>query len=268
MKKRLFSLVLALTVAAGCLVGCGGSKSEKKADATNSSEAGGEKILRVASEDPQVPLDMQLNTYSIIMKITDNVTESLLLTNEKGELEPTLLEEMPTLSDDKLTYSFTLKDGVTFHNDAPLTSNDVKYSLQRMVRKYKMSSLLEKVEGYQAYFDEQADEITGIEIVDDKHFNIHMSEVYTPFLSALSTPYCAIYPAEACEEAGDNWGMTVLYGTGPFKLVSYKTGVGVELTKNENYHGGDVKLDGIKYTFIDDPNTGVLEYQKGNIDVV
>ena len=45
MKKRLFSLVLALTVAAGCLVGCGGSKSEKKADATNSSEAGGEKIL-------------------------------------------------------------------------------------------------------------------------------------------------------------------------------------------------------------------------------
>lgn len=62
--------------------------------------------------------------------------------------------------------------------------------------------------------------------------------------------------------------MTVLYGTGPFKLVSYKTGVGVELTKNENYHGGDVKLDGIKYTFIDDPNTGVLEYQKGNIDVV
>lgn len=57
-------------------------------------------------------------------------------------------------------------------------------------------------------------------------------------------------------------------GTGPFKLVSYQTGVGVELAKNENYHGGDVKLDGIKYTFIDDPNTGVLEYQKGNIDVV
>ncbi len=45
---------------------------------------------------------------------------------KKGELEPTLLEEMPKLSDDKLTYSFTLKDGVTFHNDAPLTSNDVK----------------------------------------------------------------------------------------------------------------------------------------------
>lgn len=273
MKKRLVSLALALALTAGCLTGCGGSKDENKADATAttntaSSEASGEKILRVASEDPQVPLDMQLNTYSIIMKVTDNVTESLMLTNDKGELEPTLLAEMPVLSEDKLTYSFTLKDGVTFHNGAPLTSNDVKYSLERMVSKYKMSSLLEKVAGYQEFFDEQADEITGIEIVDDTHFNIHMSEIYTPLLSALSTPYCAIYPAEACEEAGDNWGMSVLYGTGPFKLVSYQTGVGVELAKNENYHGGEVKLDGIKYTFIDDPNTGVLEYQKGNIDVV
>ena len=211
---------------------------------------------------------MQLNTYSLIMKITDNTTESLLLTNPQGELEPTLLAEMPTLSDDKLTYSFTLKEGVTFHNGAPLTSNDVKYSLERMVKKLKMASLLEKVEGYQDLFDGKADELSGIVVIDDTHFEIHMAEAYTPLLSALSTPYCAIYPAEACEAAGDNWGMTELYGTGPFKLVSYQTGVGVELVKNENYHGGEVKLDGISYTFIDDPNTGVLEYQKGNIDVV
>ena len=277
MKKRLFSLVLASAMVLGALTACGGSKKETKAETTatettaaadESSESAGDKILRVASEDPQVPLDMQLNTYSLIMKITDNTTESLLLTNPEGELEPTLLAEMPTLSEDKLTYSFTLKEGVTFHNGAPLTSNDVKYSLERMVKKLKMASLLEKVEGYQDLFDGKADELSGIVVIDDTHFEIHMAEVYTPLLSALSTPYCAIYPAEACEAAGDNWGMTELYGTGPFKLVSYQTGVGVELVKNENYHGGEVKLDGINYTFIDDPNTGVLEYQKGNIDVV
>ena len=277
MKKRLFSLVLASAMVLGALTACGGSKKETKAETTatettaaadESSESAGDKILRVASEDPQVPLDMQLNTYSIIMKITDNTTESLLLTNPQGELEPTLLAEMPTLSEDKLTYSFTLKEGVTFHNGAPLTSNDVKYSLERMVKKLKMASLLEKVEGYQDLFDGKADELSGIVVIDDTHFEIHMAEAYTPLLSALSTPYCAIYPAEACEAAGDNWGMTELYGTGPFKLVSYQTGVGVELVKNENYHGGEVKLDGISYTFIDDPNTGVLEYQKGNIDVV
>ena len=101
------------------------------------------RFFQVASEDPQVPLDMQLNTYSIIMKVTDNVTESLLTTNAEGKLEPTLLAEMPTLSEDKLTYSFTLKDGVKFHNDAPLTSADVKYSLKEWLKKkLKMSSLI------------------------------------------------------------------------------------------------------------------------------
>ena len=127
MKKRLFSLVLASAMVLGALTACGGSKKETKAETTatettaaadESSESAGDKILRVASEDPQVPLDMQLNTYSLIMKITDNTTESLLLTNPQGELETTLLAEMPTLSDDKLTYSFTLKEGVTFHNGA------------------------------------------------------------------------------------------------------------------------------------------------------
>lgn len=289
MKKRLLTLLLASAMVVTSLAGCGGSSSSSDtasdssdtateapaeteaaddADASAETTSTGDKILHVASEDPQVPLDMQLNTYSIIMKITDNTTESLLLTNPEGELEPVLLEEMPTLSDDMLTYSFTLKEGVTFHNGEPLTSNDVKYSLERLVKKLKMASLLEKVEGYQALFDGEADELSGIEVVDDTHFNIHMTEVYTPFLAVLSTPYCAIYPAEACEAAGDNWGVTELYGTGPFMLENYTMGAGATLVKNPDWHGGEVKLDGIEYTFIDEPNTGILEYQKGNVDVV
>ena len=130
----------------------GGGSTETKATETTATEttaaadtqgadtATGDKILRVATEDPQVPLDMQLNTYSIIMKITDNVTESLLTTNNEGQLEPPLLEEMPVLSEDKMTYTFTLKEGVTFHNGAPLTSADVKYSLERLIKSRKWES--------------------------------------------------------------------------------------------------------------------------------
>ena len=90
---------------------------------------------------------------------------------------------------------------------AALTSNDVKYSLERMVKKLKMASLLEKVEGYQDLFDGKADELSGIVVIDDTHFEIHMAEAYTPLLSALSTPYCAIYPAEACEAGGTITGI-------------------------------------------------------------
>lgn len=269
MKKRILSLLLVSAMALASLTACGGS-GETKADASGETNTATEdkKILRVASEDPQLPLDMHLYTYSIIMKITDNVYESLLLTNSEGELEPILLTEMPVLSEDKLTYSFELKEGVKFHNGAVLTSNDVKYSLERMVKKVAMASILNKIEGFEAFSNGEADEITGIEIIDDTHFDIHLSEIYTPLLAVLSTPYCAIYPAEACEAAGDNWGMTELYGTGPFKLESYQTGVGVELVKNEDYHGGEVKLDGVSYTFIDEAITGINAYKAGNIDVV
>ena len=179
MKKRLFSLFLVSAMVLGSLTACGGGEKETKAAETTATEttaaadtATGDKILRVASEDPQVPLDMQLNTYSIIMKITDNVTESLLYTDPTGEVVPQLLAEMPTLSEDKLTYSFTLKEGVKFHNGAPLTSSDVKYSLERLVKKLKMGSLLEKVEGYQDLFDGNSDELSGIVVVDDLHFEI------------------------------------------------------------------------------------------------
>ena len=274
MKKRFLSLLLASAMVMACLTACGGSKKEEtKADATETTAVAEDdvaeaKILRVASEDPQVPLDMHLYTYSIIMKVTDNVYESLLLTNPQGELEPVLLTQMPTLSEDKLTYSFELKEGVKFHNGAILTSNDVKYSLERMVEKVAMGSILSTIAGYDEFAAGEAEEITGITIIDDTHFEITLSEVYTPLLAALSTPYTAIYPAEACEAAGDNWGMTELYGTGPFKMVSYQTGVGVELVKNEEYHGGEVKLDGIKYTFIDEPITGINAYKAGDIDVV
>lgn len=273
MKKRLLSLLLASAMVMACLTACGGSKEETKADATETTAVAEDdvaeaKILRVASEDPQVPLDMHLYTYSIIMKVTDNVYESLLLTNSQGELEPVLLTQMPTLSEDKLTYSFELKEGVKFHNGATLTSNDVKYSLERMVEKVAMGSILSTIVGYDEFSAGEAEEMTGIKVIDDTHFEITLSEVYTPLLAALSTPYTAIYPAEACEAAGDNWGMTELYGTGPFKMVSYQTGVGVELVKNEEYHGGEVKLDGIKYTFIDEPITGINAYKAGDIDVV
>ena len=142
MKRKYLSLLLAVVMLVTCMTACGGAGTEDSS--TEQTAGSGEKILRVATQDPQVPLDMQLNTYSNIMKVTDNITESLLTTNSDGSLEPTLLTGMPTLSDDKLTYSFELKDGVKFHNGAVLTSNDVKYSLERLVKKLKMASLMDK----------------------------------------------------------------------------------------------------------------------------
>lgn len=241
--------------------------AESTTESTNSAAAGS-KVVRVAAVDPQVALDPQQYTYSIVMKITDNITESLLMTMGDGSLEPVLLAGMPEISEDQLTYSFELLPDVKFHNGEVLKSSDVKYSYERLIKMAKMATLLENVVGYDEMAAGTADELSGFQIQDDTHFTITLKKPYAPFLSVLSTAYTAIYPEAACEEAGDNWGMQTLYGTGPFMLSSYQTGVGAELVRFEDYHDGAVKLDGVSYKFIEDVNTQVLEYQAGNVDYV
>ena len=282
MKKRFAGAALLCAVALS-LAACGGSSSSSSETtaaggaaaettaggaASGGAAAEGGKVVRVAAVDPQVALDPQQYTYSIIMKITDNITESLLMTKGDGSLEPLLLAAMPEISEDQLTYSFELLPDVKFHNGETLKASDVKYSYERLIKMAKMATLLENVAGYDELSAGTADELSGFQIQDDTHFTITLKKPYAPFLSVLSTAYTAIYPEAACEEAGDTWGMQVLYGTGPFKLDSYQTSVGAVLSRFDDYHVGATKLDGVDYKFIEDVNTQVLEYQAGNVDYV
>jgi oligopeptide transport system substrate-binding protein len=263
---KVTEMVLSVCLAAGLLAGC--SKKTSSGTNTGSVNSGSTKILRIAAVDPQVPLDMQKNTYTIIMRITDNIAESLLTSLDDGTVKPVLLTGMPELSKDKKTYTFTLKQGVKFHDGETLTSADVKYSLERLVKQQSMGSLLEPVVGYEALEKGTAKELSGIKVIDNTHFTITLAKIYTPFPAVLSTPYAAIYPQKACEAAGDTWGVKVLIGTGPFKLDSYTAGTGAELSGFTDYHEGSPEIDRISYKFMEDPNTQVLEYQKGNVDFV
>ena len=261
MKKWLkTALTCTLALSMACSVTVGTSRAA-------AADEGG-KIVRVAAVDPQVALDLHQYTYSIIMKITDNVVESLYTSLDDGTIEPTLAAGDPEISEDGLTYKFELLPDVKFHNGETLTAEDVKFSLERVVKMASMASLLQYVEGYDALINEEAEELTGITVDDDTHFTIQLTAPFAPFVSVLSTPYCSIYPKAACEEAGDSWAMTTLIGTGPFKLDSYQTGVGVTLSRFDDYHGDPAKLDGVEYKFIDDTNTQILEYQAGNVDYV
>ena len=264
--RKILSLSIVMFLAFS--VFAGGSRESSANTSTSTTATAGAKIVRVAAANPQVALDPQRYTYSIVMKITDNITEALLLTTEEG-IEPVLLTGMPEISEDQLTYSFELLPDVKFHNGDTLTSADVKFSFERLINTVTMASLLKEVVGYDEFAGGTADELAGFNIVDDTHFTITLKQPYAPFLSVLSTSYCAIISqraAEECAASGGTWGMTTLVGTGPFKLDSYTTGVGVEISRFDDYHGGPSKLDGVSYRFIDDVNTQILEYQAGNVD--
>lgn len=266
--KRILALGLTAMMVLG-LAACGGGTEQKKEEAKTEGETStGPKVLRMAAQDPQVPLDPQKHTYSHLLKISDQILESLLTIDNDGNLIPVLLTELPQLQDDQLTYSFTLKEGTKFHNGETLKASDVKYSYQRLLSEGKMANLIETIEGADKVMSGESTDLEGFKIIDDTHFTIKLKETFVPFLSAIATDYVVIYPEAACKEAGEEWGMKTLIGTGPFKLEVYTQGTEAVVKKNTEYHGNEPKLDEIDFKFIQDPNTQVMEYQKGNIDVL
>src|SRR5215216_7579624 len=115
--------------------------------------------------DPQVGYDWQ--NWSVIKSIFDGLMDYKPGTTE---LEPDLAESY-MISDDGLTYTFKLRDGVKFHNGRPLTPADVKYSLERAVNPATQSpggGYFSAIEGYDDIAGGKATELSGIATPDDR----------------------------------------------------------------------------------------------------
>lgn len=262
--KKILALLLVFALLFS-ITGCGNS-NEAASDEDNK-----EKVLVIAQEDIKVPLDTQLTFDSYVAQISRLITQPLLAYSEDMELQPLLLKELPKVSEDGLTYSFELKPDIKFHNGEVLKSSDVKYTYERMLKpstKAVAGFLIEDIEGAKEIEEGTAEELKGFKIIDETKFEITLSEPFAPFLACLSTNYLAIYPEKACEEAGSEWGINQYIGTGPFKLAKNDKGIAMTLAKNEEYFEGPKNLDKIVFKFIADPNTAVLEFEKGNVDIV
>lgn len=282
MKKKFLTALVSAGVAALALSGCGGGASEstKAADQTDSAaessaqtagEDGARKVLRYGQANSGEGLDMQKSTSSRSAAIADEVTESLLRFDDDNNEEPVLLTDFPSVSDDGLTYSFELKQGVHFTNGTELTSKDVKFTFERMFTPStaaKSTAYFNMIQGAQDMLAGSATELSGFEIVDDYHFNITLEYPFAPFVKNIGTSYADIFPEDACTAAGENWGLgTDLIGTGPYKIEENDDTTQVVLVKNEDYHGGEVNLDELQFIFYDDDQTKLIAYENGDIDL-
>lgn len=263
-----FILVFVLSLS---LVACGGG--EKTASEGKTSEANVEekKVLTFGGPlDGVGNLDIHLTTINEIFQITTHIQEGLLgLDAETLEVEPILLAKMPEVSEDGLTYSCELKPDVKFHDGTVLTSNDVKYTFERIFTpsaKNVNTWLCDMILGGKDMLDGKTEELEGFKIIDDTHFEITLQEPYSAFMSVLAASQMVIYPEKACEEAGDDWGGKVFIGTGPYKVKEFVPKNKVVLERYEEYHGGAKKLDEIVFLNMD-PNTALLEFENGTIDV-
>jgi peptide/nickel transport system substrate-binding protein len=176
------------------------------------------------------------------------------------------------ISDDRLTFTFHLRDDVFFHDDLAfpegkgrkLTAKDVAYSLARITDKQTASPGA-------WIFNRKVDSLQPYSVIDDTTFQLKLLRPYNPILGILSMQYCSIVAKEAVEKYGSDFRRHPV-GTGPFQFVAWEEGQALVLKKNETYFEKDSAgnrlpyLDGIKITFYDSKATEFLLLRQKQLD--
>lgn len=184
-------------------------------------------------------------------QVTTLVRRGLLSYGSTGEVIPALASGYE-VSDDGLTYTFTLRDGLAFSNDEPLTSADVK-------RTFEFLAVPENGAADQASFAN----ILSIETPDDTTVVLTLSEPQTALPKVIANPLNAIVPEAAVDADG------VPVGAGPFMITDYKKGVSYTLEADPHYYDADtVQLDKIVMTFMADAQTRVKALIGGQVDFI
>jgi peptide/nickel transport system substrate-binding protein len=257
--KRLF--VAAMAVVSACLVApVAWGQTPKQ---------GGSAVVTFNNDlttlDPQVGYDWQ--NWSVIKSIFDGLMDYKPGTTE---LEPDLAKEY-TVSDDGLTYTFKLRDGIKFHNGRPVTSADVKYSLERAVNPATQSpgaGYFSMIKGHDELSTGKAKEMSGIATPDDKTVVFTLIRPDATFLHLMAINFGFVVPKEEVEKAGADWGKKPV-GAGAFKFVEWVPGQHIVLERNPDYHRAGVPyLDKLTFEFGQDPTVAVLRLGKGEVDIV
>ncbi|WP_067725962.1 ABC transporter substrate-binding protein [Oceanobacillus damuensis] len=258
MSKRKYWLTIVLLVAVLFISACSNSEegSEKATESEDGSEATAgasdqAQEIRVRINDDPDFLDPHRATASISFQMILNMFEGLFIPQTDGSLTEGLAESYE-VSEDGLTYTFTIRDDVTFHNGEPLTIDDVVYTFERLMG----LNGGEKLSG-------NFDNVASIDAPDEKTFVMTLKEAHSNFLYSLTALQSAIIPQSNDGEHNEN-----PIGTGPFAFVDYSPGANLELTKNEDYwQDGLPYLDNVTFVFQSDDQAAVMNLLAGEVDV-
>lgn len=181
--------------------------------------------------------------------LLDNVYETLLAQDPvSGDIIPGLAE-LPDISDDGLTWTFTLHDGVTFQSGEPLTSADVVWSLDAL-----------RAEG--ANEASQLASIESVEATDDLTVVVTLSQRDNSLEYQLTRRAGAVLQADATalEDSAN--------GTGPFSLDTWNVGSSITLARNDDYSGEPPLVSGVTFQYFTDPNAAVNALTAGDVDLL
>ena len=159
------------------------------------------------------------------------------------------LAETWKVEDNGKVYRFILRENARFHNGQPVRTADVVFSISRLLRvdppPAPMPHLL-RIQGAKAYRDHRSDQITGLEIIDDRVIRFRLEEPHVPFLTALGMYQASIVPKDEVIRMGDQFGQQPT-GSGPFQFLSWEKDRLIQLERFSEYYAGESFLDEIHY---------------------
>ena len=286
MKKKVIALLMAVTMAFG-LAACGSSPDASDGGDKNSTDQGsedkgsddagkdssadsGEKILSVQIGPNPETIDPALNSTVDGGNMLLHAFECLLTIDQEGQVAEGQAEKWES-SDDGLTWTFQLRDGLKWSDGSDLTANDFVYSWKRVcdpnVASPYVDTVLSMVEGFDEAVAGDLDALQ-VEATDDKTLVVKLSAPCTFFdkLAAFAT----LSPVQQAtiEANGDKWATApeTYISNGPFYIAEWVPSSYLLMRKNENYWNKDaVKLDGIRFNLIEDANAAYSAYKTGEI---
>jgi len=229
-------------------------------DVPSAKKAGG--TLTYALDSPIYKLDPNVAAAAQDARIMRQMYDGLVSRKPDGTLEPWLATKWQ-VSDDGLTYTFTLRDDVKFQDGTPFNAKAVCFNFDRIVNPDSGSIFAKGAIG----------PYKSCEAKDDTTAVVTFSEPYAPFLNYLSNPFFGMVSPTAVKKEGNDGFAAHPVGTGPFSFVSYTPNDKIVLKKNPDYnwapafyqHQGPAYLDGIEFKFITDPTVRVGSLQNGDM---
>ena len=245
---------LAVTVAALLIAGCGTSGAPSRHELIDSRD----------NYDPR-SLDPALSTDVPTGRAVGYLFDGLTRFDPSAKVEPALASRWE-ISPDGLTYTFHLRQGVTFHDGSRFSAANVVKSWQRALdpaTKSGAAQFLFPIRGAREFNGGKASSISGVVARDDSTLVVTLAEPLAIFIKMLAMPVAAIVPDHVAADFGEH-----PVGTGPWKLVEWKHDDYLLFARNAKYFGGAPATDTLRARIIAEPSTAVAEYESGNVDVL
>ena len=234
------------------------------APAAKAATTGGAQLVYGRAAD-SATLDPGENASGEDKRVTYQIYESLVDTaidkDGRSTIVPLLAEKWDTSADGK-EWTFTLRQGVKFHDGTDLDADAVVFAFDRQ-RDPNHPYYPKKQKFWASQF---GDLITKVEALDKQRVKFTLKQPFGPFLTNLAGPLGQIPSPTAVKKFGADFGTNPV-GTGPFKLVQWVTGDRIVLERFDGYWRKPVALDRIIFRAIPDPAARYAEIQAGNIDV-